>query len=223
MLRIQSGLVTYCEIMNWFKETDVSKDYKFQRRYKGFYRVRRDDDWAKIYFDYFQKVKNTNITFKEIINYLFEQTGRVEASFASKMLATINPNMPIWDQEVLDKLGFKQTYQYNKDKQLKDAIDNYERIVNWYKDNITSNYIEEFDTNFPDYKHISKVKKIDFILWGVRNKKNKIKVANNDVDSTYEIAREIEKLKEKISNSHLNDDQLAATIEALEDLIKYFS
>jgi hypothetical protein len=45
--------------------------------------------------------------FEEVIWYLYEKTVQVEASFCSKLLCTIQPNMPIWDVYVLKKLGLK--------------------------------------------------------------------------------------------------------------------
>jgi hypothetical protein len=33
--------------------------------------------------------------------------GKLEASFASKLLATIDPNLPVWDKHVLRNTGLK--------------------------------------------------------------------------------------------------------------------
>ena len=35
---------------------------------------------------------------------MYEATGNIEASFSSKMLATINTDMPIWDCYVVQNL-----------------------------------------------------------------------------------------------------------------------
>lgn len=45
--------------------------------------------------------------FEEILRELYDLTnGRIEASFSSKMYATLYPEKPIWDQFVLKFLGF---------------------------------------------------------------------------------------------------------------------
>ena len=217
--RIVSGLDAYCKIMKLYKNVDVSENVDFQRTFNYFYKVRRNEQWRKIYYDIFQRLRDKNPSFDEIINEIFEKTGRVEASFSSKMLATINPNMPIWDQYVLDKLDIRTGYQYyNKSKQLEDAKTNYKIIVDWYNRNLTSERIWEFDDNFPKYKDISAIKKIDFLLWGIRN---------NDLSDGFEsmkmINEEINKIKKIISEHNMTNEQLSATIEALEDLIKYIS
>ena len=219
--RIQSGLVIYCKLMDMFQKVDVSKDADFQRMYDGFYRVRRNASWRKIYFDYFQTVKNSNITFRDIITYMYKAKGSVEASFSSKMLATINPDMPIWDQFVLKKLGIEQKYYYaNKEQQLEDAIVNYDKIVEWYKNQATDEYIKEFDANFPDYKHITATKKVDWLLWGIRDEDDN---ESSRKDVTALIDKEIKKIMSIVDNNEMSDGEIGATIEALEDLIKYIS
>ena len=220
-VRIQSGLITYCKLMEMFQKVDVSKDADFQRIYDGFYRVRRNASWRKVYFDYFQSVKNSNVTFKDIITHMYEEKGTIEASFSSKMLATINPDIPIWDQYVLKKLGIEQKYYYsNKDQQLKDAIENYDKIVEWYKNKVTEDYIKEFDDNFPNYKQISSTKKVDWLLWGIRDEDD---IESSKEDVTALIDKEIKNIKYIVDNNEMSDGEISATIEALEDLIKYIS
>ena len=220
--RIGSGLDAYCKIMSLYKSVDVSKNANFQRTFNYFYRVRRNEQWRKIYYDIFQRLRYKDTSFDEIITEIFEKTGRVEASFSSKMLATINPNMPIWDQYVLEKLGIRTGYQYtNKNKQLEDAKANYKMIVNWYKQNLTDERISEFDKAFPNFKDINATKKIDFLLWGIRN--DDLATIDNNIEPTNLINNEISKIKKIINEHKMTDDQLSATIEALEDLIKYIS
>lgn len=97
---------------NYIKENinkcDVSSNLEFQKRFNAFYRVRRDAKWRKLFYTYFESIKNKkNITFDEILDYMYKETGNIEASFCSKLLSTINPNMPIWDQYVLKNLNLE--------------------------------------------------------------------------------------------------------------------
>jgi hypothetical protein len=71
--------------------------------------------------------KNTPIIFKDALTYFYEKTRRIEASFSSKLLATINPNMPVWDVNVLNNLRiipphYKQQNRFNK------TIDTYMKL-----------------------------------------------------------------------------------------------
>ncbi len=84
------------------------------------------------------------------------------------MLATINPEMPIWDSKVLNCLGLENAW--NSRHTVENAINIYNQILEWYKEYLKTeeakHNIKVFDTWFPEYsKKISDVKKIDYILW----------------------------------------------------------
>ena len=103
------GFDKYKQIMEMVLKTDVSSDPEFQRTFNGFYRVRRNAEWRKAYYDLFEKVKVNNPSFEFIIKTMHEATGNIEASFSSKMLATINPDMPIWNRYVVQNLCLNMT------------------------------------------------------------------------------------------------------------------
>lgn len=80
------GLPRYIEIMAG--NPDKSE---FQRMFNGYYKVRRNEDWQKEYYAIFTEAKKNpeNYTFERILRKLHEKTRMIEASFSSKMLATI--------------------------------------------------------------------------------------------------------------------------------------
>lgn len=164
------GLIKYENIQNTFKKVDVSTDKDFQKKFKGFYKVRKGDNWSKYYYDLFENVKKDpdNQTFEYILNSIYNKTGTYEPSFSSKMLATLNPNYPIWDQYVLKNTGT----EVPSVKNINSLVATYKEIELWYKKFIVSpagkTCIAEFDENFPDYNNINDVKKIDFLLWAKR-------------------------------------------------------
>jgi len=87
------------------------------------------------------------------------------------MLATIIPEKPIWDRYVVQNLNMQLT-RTMKEEKLKNAIMLYADIEKWYADFLETEKgkecISEFDQVLPDYKGISKIKKIDSILWSIR-------------------------------------------------------
>ncbi len=163
------GLDSYGEIMNCVRKTDVSSDLAFQRMFNGFYRVRRNAVWRDGYYRLFELVKQSgDYEFGYILDEIFQMTGNVEASFASKMLATLNPQMPIWDKYVMQNLGLEAPAQHDPNR-MANTKARYAEIVNWYKiflrtDN-AKECLKQFDQVFPEYKWVSDVKKIDFFLW----------------------------------------------------------
>ena len=50
------GLDKYQYIMEQVKITDISADADFQRTFNGFYIVRRNEAWRKVYYEHFEKV-----------------------------------------------------------------------------------------------------------------------------------------------------------------------
>lgn len=165
------GLDKYQFIMEQVNKTDISIDAEFQRTFNGFYIVRRNEEWRKAYYEYFESVKKGTPTFTSILIHLYECTGNIEPSFSSKMLATIFPDKPIWDRYVVQNLNMELKGR-TKQERLENAIVLYTDIERWYADFLQTDKakecIEVFDHVMPDYKHISSIKKIDSILWSIR-------------------------------------------------------
>ena len=166
--RVAVGITKYNKIMAQVYAIDVSADSEFQKFYNGFYRMRqRTADFYQTYYAFLEQNKgNPDLTFEEILTYLYEKTGAVHASFSSKLLATVNPNMPIWDKFVLQNLGLRTPYTYQKDR-LQKTVQLYQQICDWYESEQAKEKLREFNELFPNVD-ISDVKKIDFILWATR-------------------------------------------------------
>ena len=165
------GLDKYQYIIEQVGKTDVSTDAEFQRIFNGFYIVRRNEAWRKVYYEYFEKVKTEEPTFASILTYMYEQTGNIEPSFSSKMLASIFWDKPIWDRYVVQNLNI-QLVGTTKQEKLENAIALYADMEKWYEEFLQTDKakecIEAFDRVMPDYTHISSIKKIDSILWSIR-------------------------------------------------------
>ena len=138
------GLPRYIEIMAG--NPDKSE---FQRMFNGYYKVRRNENWQKEYYAIFTEDKKNpeNYTFERILRKLHEKTRMIEASFSSKMLATIDPSKPIWDQYVLKNLGL-QLKGKDAESKLKNAIDLYSKIEDWYNSYLNSSEIVEKEIIF---------------------------------------------------------------------------
>lgn len=165
-------LPDYRYIMENLNTMAVSANEEFQKRYNGFYKVRRNAAWREKYYICFEKFRMSRgeISFPAILKDIYEATNTVEASFASKMLATLKPEKPIMDSRVLHCLELSLGGSSDKEK-LDTAIHIYQEIEDWYSEySITQNAIENiaiFDKVLPDYKWLSSTKKIDYMLWGL--------------------------------------------------------
>ncbi len=166
--KVQVGINKYRWIMKWIHETDVSTDVDFQRFYNGFYRIRqRPASFYKTFYAYLEKNKyNGQLSFEDVLIHFYHETGTIQASFSSKLLATVRPDMPIWDKFVLQNLGLRPPYSYQKDR-IEKTLALYQKICNWYQSGQAHEKLQEFNDHFPGV-NISDVKKIDFILWSTR-------------------------------------------------------
>ena len=97
---------------------------------------------------------------------LMHALGGCSAAFASKLLATINPDLPIIDSRVINLFDKKINSVPER------AISFYNELVDWYDRYLESEecrcYLNWFDTatqRFAD--KISRHKKVDFLLWSV--------------------------------------------------------
>ena len=165
------GLDKYADIMEAARKNDVSSDASFQRAFNAFYRVRRNAEWRECYYKLFERAKKEHYSFADVIGCLYVETGNVEASFSSKMIATIDPNKPIWDQYVLQNLGLELKGKSPRER-VENAILIYEEMESWYWDYLATEEarknIAEFDKWLPSYSWIPVIKKIDYLLWSRR-------------------------------------------------------
>jgi hypothetical protein len=160
------GLDRYEEIMQGDPQSS-----DFQRLFNGYYRIRRNEEWRQHYYALFCKARDEHYSFGQIITKLYQCTGNIEASFSSKMLATIDASKPIWDQYVLQNLGLSLTGK-TKEEKLQNAVLLYDKIVDWYEDYLKTDEAHEninvFNQLLPDFEWISDTKKIDCLLWSKR-------------------------------------------------------
>lgn len=170
--KARPGITKYLGLMDTVNAVVVSSDAVFQRAYNGFYRVqRRTPDWYAAYYGYLEQSKTLATSFSQALDYLHQATGRYEPSFASKLVATLDPHKPVWDTHVLHNLGLEAPAYYSRTK-IQDAKGRYEAIEDWYQDFLMSEkgreWIDLFDEHVPEQSMMTDLKKVDFILWQMR-------------------------------------------------------
>lgn len=172
--KAKPGIAKYLSIMEHLYTVDVSTNLTFQTQYNAFYRVRqRQLPWYQSYFQIMQDYKGKSPSFDQILTELQTRIGNntYEPSFASKLVATLNPWMPVWDTHILRNTGHNPPSYSSRTKHV-DAILAYASIVTWFNSFMTSTncraWITLFNDNVNGYYKITDIKKIDFILWQTR-------------------------------------------------------
>jgi hypothetical protein len=172
----KSDIDQYVELMEMFLQRNVADDRDFQKKFNGYYILRqRSAKWYQIYYEYMESRKKQNVSFSDTLIYLRERLNRYEPSFSSKLVATHDHNLPIWDKYVLQSLGVNAPSYTSKTK-FEKAIAIYKSIVEWYAEFVKSKegamIVSIFDNVYGTKKSISNTKKIDFALWKIRSSKS---------------------------------------------------
>ena len=168
--KIEKGLIKYSCISSSFENSlDIRKDMDFPKKYKGFYRMRRNQIFCDSYFKIMYEHKSEKkLNFCNLINKIYKAENKKEISFTSKLMATINPDLPIWDSKVINYITTHFKFIPKKIKNIDDACYNYFELLEWYKNFMRSRnanrMLNEFNSKFPN-ANITELKKIDLMLW----------------------------------------------------------
>ena len=177
IIKVCEGLALYKSLKSMLEKDgrEVILTEPFQKTYDRFYQIRRNAEWRRQYFKWmYEHYKPQPCpSFEETLKVLkrFDKNkSRVEASFASKLLHTLDDNQPIWDRIVttrlmqmkeIDKLPPRSSsdYQYC-------CVKRYETMKQWFASEKAKEYVDCFNSVFPN-EPISDIKKVDFVLWGL--------------------------------------------------------
>ena len=172
------GLKAYSTIMQFTKNRPFVATPEFRKTFNGYYKLRqRSAKWYDKYYSLFESQFCADCSFEDLLREMHTVNGSLEVSFISKLIATVNPQMPIWDQYVVRNIGLESEWlcssRLPKEKRIQKAVEIYNKIVKWYSDFLNDETgkacIKLFDQLLPQYKDkLSDTKKIDCILWSKR-------------------------------------------------------
>jgi hypothetical protein len=168
--RVAAGLKKYLWLQAQRDTCDLRSNSEYRKRFNGFYRVRRGRDWQDKFYDLLEGKKGQRVPFAEVLDTLHRSTGRYEASFASKLLATIDPNMPVIDSIVLRNLNLRLPSSSSKQRVI--GIQQiHRRLVNSFSEFLTTemgrHLVERFRDEYPAV-NITEIKMLDLVLWQTR-------------------------------------------------------
>ena len=167
-----SDLTRYAESIAELHATNVAADASYQRRFNALYGVRRNAQWRDVYFTLLEARKSQcGVCFQSVVTAIRDATGRVEASFASKLVATIDPTRAIYDSIVRRNLGLPQRSIGNSSR-IDALCRDYDVIQQALEQMILSSEFlplrARFDTAFPEFCHFTDIKVLDLMIWQMR-------------------------------------------------------
>jgi len=179
-----SSLESYRFIQQEFNKSDISCNDKFQTRFMSFYRLYGaglTKDFRKTYFEIMQGKRDSKFLdhsdVKDVISRLYEIKSAkglncIYFSFTTKLIHTINNDLPIYDSKIREFFGFSTPNLYlDNDMRVAEYLRQYEIIKDVYIDilgyNLLDDFIEKFKISYPGF-NISDVKILDFIIWSIK-------------------------------------------------------
>lgn len=160
-------LAVYDYLVREIDNAHVLPDYS--RKFNYFYQVRRNAAWRKKFYAIFHASRGKEIDFADIMDQLFKKTGQVEASFASKLAATLDPRLPIIDRHVLSYIGRKLPPSHKESKErILTIIALHREMKREFKKFLkhkTGKYLlKRFRAEHP-LSTANEMKMLDFVLW----------------------------------------------------------
>jgi len=171
--RVAEGLRKYLWLQGHRDSGDLRLDVKYQRQFNHFYRVRGGKAWQKYFYALLESKKGNHVEFAEILDALHRSTNRYEASFASKLLATIDPNMPVIDSIVLRNLRLRLPPATSSDRlaRIRQLHTNLLSLLQLFLATANGRYlVSRFRAAYPNAA-ISETKMLDLVLWQTREKR----------------------------------------------------
>lgn len=173
----------YDYIMKNVQKVNVSVDQNFKDTFCEYYGLNgfTDLSFQNDFFNYMQQIKSKNPlpSYRDVMEQLWKQTGRVDYSFSSKLLHTLNPNSPILDRHVLRLLGFERKDSGKPQSRINYYSVVYETVEAEYKQIATDlengctskicNALRALDSKYPKGSCLSTARKIDCLLFRLRN------------------------------------------------------
>ena len=194
---IIKGLNSYLIIMELIQsDIPVTENLDFQKAFRSFYiPSSKDEAFISNFFAIMEQFRKGGIpTYRETLEKIYEETGEVHYSFSSKLLHTLNPESPILDSIVMNWLGYsiqnkktiykgKKTAKQIEEKEKQDAKNRidyycavYDDVCSEYKKHLQNTpkirlALSRFNEVYPQFKNISDVKKLDTLLWRLKDEK----------------------------------------------------
>lgn len=169
--KLWDGMKRYKRIMDSLYWTDVSTDRDFQRTFNDFFVMRsRKSEYYAMFYQFLEQKKKEGTSFEETLDYLKGAEGRLELSFSSKLIHVINPNRPIWDNNVaVQHFGLKLPgYGVDSSTRQTEIVRAYYEYCGRFYEYVDSSegqaVIRLFDEKYP-HTGFTDVKKVDFIMW----------------------------------------------------------
>lgn len=173
--QIKEGYKTY----SWIMANRNVASAKFNDQYAQYYRINqgiRSREKRDAFFNLLHCCIEKHIDdYAFVINKLLSITGRNEMSFASKIVATVNPHLPVLDAIIMGHSKIHRPQHKNVEDRIDHSIIIHQNIQRQFNDFLATtrgkNLLHTFDDRITQQGllKITAIKKLDFIFWQTRS------------------------------------------------------
>jgi hypothetical protein len=171
------SIAVYKYLKSEFHRTKVAENLIFQFLYRSFYRLNNAGLSPHFKTEYFKILEEENgrdaHDIATILRKLYGFKNRkdqssLQFSFATKLLNTVDNDLPIYDSEVARVFGYVRPYQTNIEAKLAAYLNQLQHITGAYKTILKEGLIEPalacFDLKFKEHG-LPDMKRMDFLFW----------------------------------------------------------
>jgi uncharacterized protein involved in tolerance to divalent cations len=166
-------------VYSWLEENKQNKESRLLHffLFKNFYRIENGgltDEWKNAFSEKMYEAidSKTPLDLKAFVETLYQYKNRkgqysLQFSFATKAVALVNPELPIYDSEVEKAFGWGSLYHIKDfNKRLEAYIDRYNTIINTYQQ-LSNDLDKEIKIFRKVYSlpNLHKIKILDTLIW----------------------------------------------------------
>ncbi len=171
LLTIRRRVEQYSWLMRTLESRDISEDRHFRRAYLNQFKLRdKDREFCRFYFCYLEENKGGSGCFEGELFALYHRFGMLDPVAASKLAATIDPNLPVWDPQILGSMGVRPFTLEKSGRRAEKILEVYDRLCLWYDRYLSSRdgrmAVQVFEEIYPN-TGFSNLKKADFTIWSI--------------------------------------------------------
>lgn len=184
----QEDIEVYNFIQEQYEKTkgNVTNNYLFQFAFRKYYFGPNERFYKKKFFNsYFSIFSDKRIqkrvangievpnVIEEIMDKLFPYNQKLEISYTTKLIHTINSEYPIYDSNVIKALKLKLTYNSDLNFRKKQYLGRYQEILKMFKYLLQKELLNDLIDKISEERDVSKlneIKILDFLFWSAGKK-----------------------------------------------------
>ena len=169
--KVEVGLAQYQHLRHLIRTRPrFAHERAFQKAFNGFYRVRRNAEWQRVFYATLARCHRHPLTFAQVLRQIRRTTGRTEASFASKLVATLDPTQPVIDSVVLAKLGLSlpATQDARRHERIVQLHALLRRRYTKFLKTANGRYLVSWFRRRYGTQRLTRIKMLDLVLWQTR-------------------------------------------------------